>query len=65
MILCAVYFPTTPGHITAHAEVLVGGPVLCQAFLRLLISHPGGVVWLHTTHQGVGVTYIEGWVITG
>ena len=31
----------------AHAEVL-DGPVLCPNLLRMIISHPGGVVWLHT-----------------
>ena len=37
----------TPDHITAHAEVL-GGPVICLALLRLIMSHQGGVVWLHS-----------------
>ena len=51
------YFPTTRGHITAHAEV-VGGSVLCPALLRLIMSPHGGGL-----HQGVGVTDIEYWVI--
>ena len=54
VILCAEYFPTTPEHITAHADILLGGPVLCPSLFRLLISHPG-----------VGGTNLECWVITG
>ena len=51
------YFPTTPDHITAHAEVL-GRPVLCPGLLHLTMSPHGGGL-----HQGVGVTYIEFLVI--
>ena len=49
VILCAwsESVPSTPDHITSHAEVL-DGPVLCPNLLRMRISHPGEVVWLHT-----------------
>ena len=58
VILCAwsESVPSTPDHITSHAEVL-DGPVLCPALLR-----PDNVS--SGRHQGVGVTDIVlGWVI--